>query len=442
MGYVPSTLEERQRMLETIGKKSIDELFSHIPQDIMLGRPLSIPAGLSEIEIRKAMEGIAAKNKIFKTIFRGAGAYNHYIPSVVKHITSKEEFVTAYTPYQAEISQGILQSIFEYQTMICELTGMDTSNASVYDGATAASEAILMCREKNKSKAVISATVNPQTIEVIKTYCEASGTEIIIVPAKNGVTDSEALLASVDKNVGAVYIQQPNYYGVIENADEIGEIAHSAGAKYIMGCNPIALAILKTPGECGADIAVGEGQPLGIPLSFGGPYLGFMACKNAMTRKLPGRIVGETVDINGNRAYVLTLQAREQHIRREKASSSICSNQALCALTASVYMSTMGPNGITEAAKQCLTKAKYAAANISSIKGFELKFNDNFFNEFVTSCSVPVNVVMSKLEENGILGGYPLAGELQGCILWCVTEVNTKAEIDQLIEILKEVSSK
>jgi glycine dehydrogenase subunit 1 len=442
MSYVPSSIKERQKMLETIDKKSMEELFNHIPEEIMLKDDLNIPAGLSEIEVRKKVETIARKNRIFKTIFRGAGAYNHYIPSVVKHIISKEEFVTAYTPYQAEISQGLLQSIFEYQTMICELTGMDVSNASVYDGATAAAEAIVMCKDRRKNKAILSASVNPQTIDVVKTYCKAIGVEIVVVPTKNGVTDLEALASSVDSNTAAVYIQQPNYYGLIEDATKIGEIAHAASAKHIMGCNPISLAIIKTPAECGADIAVGEGQPLGMPLSFGGPYLGYMACKDKLTRKLPGRIVGETVDNEGKKAYVLTLQAREQHIRRDKASSNICSNQALCALTASVYMSTLGQTGMTEVARQCLSKSRYAAEQISKIEGFELKFKGHFFNEFVTTCPIPVDKLMSILEENGILGGYPLQGELENCILWCVTEVNTKEEIDGLVEILKEAVKK
>ena len=438
--YVPSSAEERQEMLKQIGKKSIDELFSHIPENVKLNRPLGIPNGLSEMEVCRKMEAIAAKNVVFKTLFRGAGAYNHYIPSAVKAIASKEEFVTAYTPYQAEISQGLLQSIFEYQTMICELTGMDVSNASVYDGATAAAEAALMCKDRGKSKVLLSATTNPQTIQVVQTYCEAAGMEIVLIPSRDGFINMDALAQALDPSVACVYIQQPNYYGLIEDAAKIGEIAHSASAKYIMGCNPISLAILKSPGECDADIAVGEGQPLGMKLAFGGPYLGFMACRESMTRKLPGRIVGETVDTNGKRAYVLTLQAREQHIRREKASSSICSNQALCALTATVYMATMGPDGMAEVANQCYSKAQYAAEQIGQIAGFRLKYEGLFFNEFVTSCPVPYETVMAKLEEKGILGGYPLTDEKKGDILWCVTEVNTKAEIDELIRILREVA--
>ncbi|MBC7959038.1 MAG: aminomethyl-transferring glycine dehydrogenase subunit GcvPA [Vallitaleaceae bacterium] len=439
--YVPSTIKERQQMLEAIGCSSFEDLFSHIPEKVRLNNPLGIPEGLSEMEVRTAMEEMAHKNTVFKTIFRGAGAYNHYIPSVVKHITSKEEFVTAYTPYQAEMSQGLLQAIFEFQTMVCELTGMAAANASVYDGATAAAEAIMMCKERGKNSALVSETTHPQTLAVIATYCKAIGVEVQLVPVKEGLTDLEALKTLLNKNTACVYIQQPNYYGLIEDADGIGELAHQSDAKYIMGCNPISLAVLKTPSECGADIAVGEGQPLGLPLSFGGPYLGFMTCTASMTRKLPGRIVGETTDLEGKRAFVLTLQAREQHIRREKASSNICSNQALCALTASVYMSAMGPRGLEQVASQCLSKAAYAAGAICSVAGYELKFKGAYFNEFVTNCPVSPDQLMAELEKKGILGGCPLSGDLEGCILWCFTEVNTKAEIDGLVTILREVKA-
>ncbi len=440
--YVPSTQKERAIMLEAIGCSSMEDLFSQIPDQVKLKETLNIPEGLSELEVRKKMEEIAQKNLVFKTIYRGAGAYNHYIPSVVKHITSKEEFVTAYTPYQAEMSQGLLQAIFEYQTMICELTGLATSNASVYDGATAAAEAVMMCKDRGKNKALISGSVHPQTLQVIQTYCKAVGIEVEIIPVKEGLTDLEALNQLMDKNTACVYLQQPNYFGLIEEATQVGEVAHQGGSKFIMNCNPISLALLKTPAECGADIAVGEGQPLGLPLSFGGPYLGFMACTAQMTRKLPGRIVGETTELEGKRAYVLTLQAREQHIRREKASSNICSNQALCALTASVYMSAMGPMGLKEVATQCMSKAQYAADKITAIDGFQLKFGGNFFHEFVLECKIPPTELLTELEKKGILGGYPLAGSLEGCVLWCVTEVNTKREIDELVQLLEEVTAR
>ena len=298
--YVPNTKEEQQAMLQEIGYPSMDDLFRDIPDKVKLDRELDLPDGLSEMEVRKKMEHIAAKNKIYPTIFRGAGAYRHYIPAIVDDVISKENFQTAYTPYQAEISQGILQSIFEYQTMICDLTGMDVSNASVYDGASAAAEGVAMCREKKRNKALVSATVLPWVLETVRTYCFGNGMELEVIPEKDGTTDLEWLKGHLDQETACVLIQHPNYYGTLEPAEAIGRAAHEAGAKFIMSVNPIVLGILKTPGEYGADVAVGEGQPLGLPLAFGGPYLGFMACTRAMMRKLPGRIVGETKDRNGN----------------------------------------------------------------------------------------------------------------------------------------------
>ena len=429
--YIPVNTSEREQMLQTIGLKTVDELFSQIPDEIKIKR-LQLTEGMSELEAGRYISGLADKNIRFKTIFRGAGAYNHYIPSIVKSITGKEEFLTAYTPYQAEISQGILQSIFEYQTMICQLTGMDVSNASVYDGASAAAESVAMCVERKRTKMLVSASVNPMTLSTMQTYCFGSGAELVVVPEKDGVTDMEALKDMVDDTTAGFYMQQPNYYGLIEEAEALGQIVHEAGAKYVMGVNPISLGILKTPAEYGADIAVGEGQPLGMSLAFGGPYLGFMAATSAMQRKLPGRIVGETTDIEGRRAFVLTLQAREQHIRREKASSNVCSNQALCAMTAAVYMAAMGPDGLHQVATQCLSKAHYAAAEISKIPGFELRYKGEFFHEFVTECPGNPSEIMATIEREGILGGNPV----NGGILWCVTEMNTKEDIDKLVNQL------
>ena len=448
--YIPINSSEREQMLETIGLKTVDELFSHIPDEIKV-KKLNLPKGMSEWEVGRFIGSIADKNVRFKTIFRGAGAYHHYIPAIVKSVTGKEEFVTAYTPYQAEISQGILQSIFEYQTMICQLTGMDVSKASVYDGASAAAEAVAMCVERKRVKMLVSASTHPMTLRTMQTYCHGSGVQLVVVPVKDGVTDVDALKSLLDNTTAGFYVQQPNYYGLLEEAETLGQLVHEAGAKYVMGVNPVSLGILKTPAEQGADITVGEGQPLGMPLSFGGPYLGFMACTNALMRRLPGRIVGETVDVAGNRAFVLTLQAREQHIRREKASSNVCSNQALCAMTAAVYMAAMGPDGLRQVATQCLSKARYAASKISEIAGFELRYPGAFFHEFVTECpsyvsgigSAPGNdngtpenttIVLSALEKEGILGGYPV----EKGILWCVTEMNTKEEIDKLVDILKQ----
>lgn len=433
--YVPSTLQERQEMLESIGLSSIDQLFSHIPDELKLKRELNLPSGMSELEVSSAMKKIAAKNVVFASIFRGAGAYDHYIPSIVKSVTGKEEFLTAYTPYQAEISQGVLQSIFEYQTMICELTGMDVSNASVYDGATAAAEAVNMCCERSRKVVFCSAAAHPDTIAVVKTYCWAAGHELVLLPVKDGKTDLDAMASQLDKKTSAcLYLQSPNFFGQLEEMEKAAEMIHSVGAKLIAGCNPIALGLLKIPAEQGADIAVGEGQPLGMPLSFGGPYLGFMAATQAMMRKLPGRIVGETVDVDGKRAFVLTLQAREQHIRREKASSNICSNQALCALTASVYLATVGPDGLKQAASLCYQKAHYLAQQLCSIPGVSLRYSGTFFHEFVTD-QKDSDKLLSALEQQGILGGYPLA---DGGILWCATEKNTKEEMDRVVEIIRK----
>ena len=433
--YVPSTAQERQEMLASIGLCSIDELFSHIPDSLKRKGELNLPSGKSELEVCRTMEHIAAQNIVFDSIFRGAGAYDHYIPAIVKSVTGKEEFVTAYTPYQAEISQGVLQSIFEYQTMICELTGMDVSNASVYDGATAAAEAVNMCCERSRNVVFCSAAAHPDTIEVVKTYCWASGHEFVLVPAKDGKTDWNSILPQLDKKTSAcLYIQSPNFFGQIEDVQQAAEAVHAVGAKLIMGCNPIALGLYKTPAELGADIAVGEGQPLGMPLSFGGPYLGFMATTKAMMRKLPGRIVGETTDVDGKRAFVLTLQAREQHIRREKASSNICSNQALCAMTAAVYLAAVGPEGLKQVANLCYQKAHYLMQQLTAIPGITLRYQGPFFHEFVTDQG-DANRILLKLEQEGILGGLPLS---DGGILWCATEKNSKEDIDRMVGIIRK----
>lgn len=436
--YIPNSPQEQQEMLNICGFKDFADLFTAIPKEVLLKNGLNLPEGLAELSVKRTMQSLAAQNKVYNQIYRGAGAYNHYIPSAVKAIVSKEEFITAYTPYQAEISQGILQAVFEFQTMICNLTGMHTANASVYDGATAAAEAVAMCHERKRANTVyISATVNPEVIEVIKTYCFGRNIETVIVPAKDGITDCEALSQLIDKEASCFYVQQPNFFGNIEDVSRLGEITHGVKAKFIMGINPISAAILATPAEVGADIAVGEGQPLGLPLSFGGPYLGFMACTEKMMRKLPGRLVGQTIDKDGKRAFVLTLQAREQHIRREKASSNVCSNQQLCALTASVYLSTMGAEGLIETAQQCTAKAHYLASQLANI-GLQLKYQQEFFHEFITVSDIKAQYILAVLEKHGILGGLPLN---EHEILWCCTELNTKDEIDALVQLVKSIKS-
>ena len=436
--FVPGTQAEREQMLKAIGMEREEQLYADVPEQMLLREPLNIPSGMSELEVRNRMMELAEKNRVYKTILRGAGAYDHYIPSIVKYIPAKEEFLTAYTPYQAEMSQGVLQSIFEYQTMICQLTGMDASNASVYDGATAAAEAAAMCRDRKRSVTLVSAAVHPDSINTIRTYCYGSNTELRIVPCKDGKTDLDALKEMLTADVASLVLQQPNFFGQLEDAKAIGEAVHAAKAMFILSCDPISLAILPTPKELGADVMVGEGQCLGLPIAWGGPYLGIMATLSKHIRKLPGRIVGETADHDGNKAYVLSLQAREQHIRREKASSNICSNEALCALTAGLYMATMGPEGMKEAARQTTAKAHYLQAELCKLSGVSLKYQGAFYQEFVTVLPKR-DAVLAALEAAGILGGLPL-GENE--ILWCATEKITRAELDQAVSIVKEVLAK
>ena len=438
--YVPNTTKEQEEMLKAAGYASFDDMFSCIPDELKLGRELDLPSGMGELKVAARMEEIAEKNKVFKHIFRGAGSYNHYIPAIVGSVTGKEEFLTAYTPYQAEISQGILQSIFEYQTMICELTGMDVSNASVYDGGTAAAEAIAMCQDRKHSNAYVSATTNPHVCSVMATYAFGSDTKLETIPEKDGVTDIDALkeILAGDEKAAMVYVQMPNYYGIYEDVEAIAAVVHEAGAKLVVGVNPTALGLIKTPRELGADVAVGDGQPLGMPMAYGGPYVGFMATTEKMTRNLPGRIVGETMDHDGNRAYVLTLQAREQHIRREKASSNICSNQALCALTVGVYLSSVGAEGLKEIATQCTSKAHYLKDRLAQA-GLEPAYDKEFFHEFVTKCPVDAKKLVEALKEEDILAGLPLD---DGRILWCATEMNTKEEIDALADAVKDLIGK
>ena len=436
--YVPGTRAEREQMLKAIGMEREVELYADVPEQMLLREPLNIPSGMSELEVRSRMEELAAKNKVYRTVLRGAGAYDHYIPSIVKYIPAKEEFLTAYTPYQAEMSQGILQSIFEYQTMICQLTGMDVSNASVYDGATAAAEAASMCRDRKRTVTLVSAAVHPDTISTIRTYCHGANAEVRIVPCRDGVTDAAALKEMLTPDVASFIVQQPNFFGCIEDAKALGELVHEAKAMYVMSCDPISLALLPTPRESGADVMVGEGQCLGLPLAWGGPYLGIMATTAKHMRKLPGRIVGQTVDSKGERCFVLSLQAREQHIRREKASSNICSNEALCALTAGLYLATMGPEGLKEAARQTAAKAHYLCGELCRLEGVSLKYPGPFYQEFVTVLPKRDDV-LEALDAAGILGGLPL-GEDE--ILWCATEKVTKAELDRAVSVVKEVLAK
>ena len=423
-------------MLKEIGYKDFDDLFKVIPDEAKVKGELNLPEGMSEIEVDRKVQGLADKNVVFRSIFRGAGAYNHYVPSAVDAIANKEEFLTAYTPYQAEISQGILQSIFEYQTMIAEITGMDIANASLYDGASAAAEACWMCKDRKHSTIYVSGAVDGRIQEVINTYSFGRESKVVVVPEKDGVTDAVALkkLLSDDPEASCFLVQYPNFYGVIEDVDELCKITHDAGAKFIMYCQPLALGALRSPGEIGADIAVGEGQPLGLGLEFGGPYLGYLSTKEENMRSIPGRLIGETVDTRGERGFVLTIQAREQHIRREKASSNVCSNEAWCALRAGIYLSTIGPKGFEDVATLCSSKAHYLADELEKI-GMKRVYKGEFWNEFVTTCP-DAEKLNKALEKKGILGGLPVEG---GNILWCCTELNSKEDIDEVVAIAKEV---
>ncbi|MEA5047963.1 MAG: aminomethyl-transferring glycine dehydrogenase subunit GcvPA [Eubacteriales bacterium] len=437
--FLPSTEAQRREMLKAVGVSSVEDLYGEIPEALRkkaADAAASMPKGVSEFEALAQMKKLSGKNRVFDAIFRGAGAYWHYIPAVVSRVAAKEAFVTAYTPYQPEISQGVLQTIFEYQTILCELTGMDAGNASVYDGATAAAEAAAMCRERSRRVTLLAGGLNPDSTETVKTYCFGANEPYALVPNRDGRLDLTALKAALNDGVASLILQSPNYYGILEDVPAIAGLVHAAGAKLVLSMNPIAMALLRSPAENGADVAIGDGQPLGIPLGFGGPYLGFMACKKDMVRKLPGRIVGQTTDAAGRRCFVLTLQAREQHIRREKASSNICSNQALCALTAAAYCSAMGPQGMQEVASACCDNAHSLASRLGEIAGFELEYPEApFFHEFVTKCPVPAERVVKALEEKGILGGLPVANG----ILWCATERNTVSQIDMLIDTVKAV---
>lgn len=435
--YVPNTVAERKEMLKTIGLNSMDELFGDIPEELKLARPLDLPAPLSEMELRDLIIGYALQDDSNGLLFRGAGVYNHYIPALIPQLLSRSEFYTAYTPYQAEMSQGMLQSIFEWQTVICNLTGMEASNASVYDGATAAAESLIMLANiKRKQKVLYSAALNPGVIRTMKTYAHCRNIELVEIPVnKDGITDMDALCAALPESAGYI-AAQPNYFGCIENMDAISEIVHANKALLVSYCNPISLGVIKRPGDYGADIAIGDTQPMGIPMNFGGPYAGFMATTNKNIRNLPGRIVGETVDGEGNRVYVLTLQAREQHIRRDKASSNICSNEMLEAIASTIYACTMGPDGIKEVGEQNIAKAHYLANELCKLPGIRMRYNSPFFNEFVIDTDTDAQKLNDELKECGIIGGLVLE---DGGMLWCATEMVSKEDMDFVVDRLKEV---
>ena len=434
--YIPNTSQDQKEMLKAIGVQSVDELFADIPANVRFKGNMKLPVGMSEHEITAYMGKLAEKNHTLDkySSYLGAGVYQHYIPSVVNHVISRSEFYTAYTPYQPEISQGELQGIFEFQTLIAELTGMEAANSSMYDGATSLAEAATMAAgATNRTKIVVSQAVHPESRAVLKTYAKGQNLEIVEVNLHNGTTNLDELKNLIDNNTAAVLVQYPNFFGLIEDLAAIEEITHSNKSQFIVSANSMSLPILKSPGEYNADVVVGDNQPMGIPPSFGGPHVGFFATNSKLLRKMPGRIVGQTTDDEGNRGFVLTLQAREQHIRREKATSNICSNQALIALASAVYMNTMGKEGIQEVAKQNLQKAHYAYNVLTSIKGVEPLFEGHFFNEFAIKLPKSVAEVNKQLLKENIIGGYDLSKDypsLDGGMLIAVTEVKTKEEID------------
>jgi len=449
MTYIPHSPKERDAMLAEIGVKSLEDLFRDVPARYRFPK-LDLPGALTEMEAAAELEELATSNENVRTdlvSFLGAGAYNHYIPSVVDHILRRGEFYTAYTPYQPEISQGTLQAIFEYQSLMTALTGMEVSNASHYDGATAVAEAANMAYAQfrgKRTRIVISPSVNPQYREVLRTYTQGMGLELAGDDARANLDASPASLETlIDDNTALVAVQYPDFFGRIYDYTKLIELAHAKGALVCVAANPIALGLLKTPGAMGADMVVGEGQPLGIPLSYGGPYLGFFTTRKQYLHKMAGRLVGETLDSRGQRAFVLTLTAREQHIKRDKATSNICSNQGLLALAAAVYLSVVGQAGLRQVAGLCYHKAHYAAAQIRKLKGYSLCFEAPFFHEFSVCCPRPVEEINNHLLEHGILGGSDLGQDypaLRDRMLVAVTEMNTKDEIDALVEVLSEVS--
>ncbi|HEV3468808.1 MAG TPA: aminomethyl-transferring glycine dehydrogenase subunit GcvPA [Pyrinomonadaceae bacterium] len=449
MRYIPNSPEERQEMLGAIGLDSAEQLFDSVPEGARLSRPLRTPDALSEVELIERFEQMAARNAAARRPgFLGAGAYSHYAPTIIDSLIQRSEFFTAYTPYQPEISQGTLQAIFEFQTLVCQLTGMDVANASMYDGSTAMAEAVLMAERVTRRKRVlVSGAVHPEYLKVAETYVAHAGVELQQLPfeEESGRT-SVGEAAALDKTVAAVVVQSPNFFGCVEDLKALAERAHAVGALLVAVVTESAsFGLLRPPGACGADVVVAEGQSFGVPLSYGGPYVGLFATREQYARQLPGRLAGVAYDRQGRRGFVLTLATREQHIRREKATSNICTNEGLIALAATIYMTTMGRKGLQEVAAQCAQKAAYARRQIASLGGFSLPHSAPVFNEFVVRAPAPAEGLLKRLAaEHNVTGGLPLSRyftDRPNDILVCVTETNKRADIDALVEGLKEVSS-
>jgi glycine dehydrogenase subunit 1 len=448
MSYLSLSDKDKMEMLARVGAASVEDLFCCIPEAVRLKRPLELPAAQSELELVRTIDAVGAKNAYPRHLsFLGGGAYDHFIPTVVDYLSSRGEFVSPYTPYQPEVSQGTLQLIFEFQTLICQLTGLDIANASLYDGSTGTAEAVLMAhRVTNRNKVVLACSLHPQYREVVRTYIKNLGIDAVEVGfGPDGLIDKAELARSLDDKTTAVVYQSPNFLGVIEDIQALSDAAHGVKALSVaVVAEAISLGLLEAPGKLGADIVTGEGQSLGMPMSFGGPYLGFMACKKEFLRQMPGRITGQTVDKDGRRGFVLTLSTREQHIRRERATSNICSNQALCALRATIFMESLGKRGLWELAWQNAQKAAYAAGRLGAVRGVKQRFTGPTFNEFVVELPKPWPAVDAALREKGIVGGLGLESvypEVKNAILVCITELRTKDEIDRLARTLEEVLS-
>jgi len=439
MSYVLNTPDDQQAMLKRIGVDSIDALFQHVPAPVRLKRPLAIPPALSEIELTQHMQRLAGRNQAADTAvcFLGGGSYDHFIPAVVDAVAGRSEFYTAYTPYQAEASQGSLQAFFEFQTLICQLTGLDVANASLYEGGSGVAEAVIMALNvtPKRHKVLIAESVHPEYRLTLATYLANLDAQVVTLPTPHGTLDPDALKQAIDDQTVCVVVQHPNFFGCLEEVEAISAAAHAKGALFIVSFDPISLGLLKRPGQYGADIAVAEGQSLGNPMTYGGPYLGLLACREEYVRKMPGRLVGETTDRNGKRCWVLTLQTREQHIRREKATSNICTNQGLMALKATVYLTALGPQGLKETAELCTRKAHYAAEQLARIDGVRLKFDKPFFKEFTIDVGKETSALLHRLLESGYHAGLPLGAwypQFGDCITLAVTEKRTRAEIDGL----------
>ena len=433
--YFPHTASDIETMLAKVGVKSLDELYADVPEQIRFRGDYRLPSEMSELEVRQLFEQLGAQNKPLKC-FAGAGVYDHYTPSVIPNLLNRSEFLTSYTPYQAEISQGTLHYIFEFQSMMAELTGMDIANASMYDGTTATAEAVMMAVAAGKKQrtVLVSETIDPKTLAVVRTYAHFHDIRLVMIPAEEGVTSRKELEAMIAQHdVAAVLVQQPNFYGIVEDYTGFAESAHNRKALFIINSIIADLALLKTPGEWGADIAVGDAQSLGIPMQFGGPYVGYLCCTEKLLRKMPGRIVGKTVDNRGQRAFVLTLQAREQHIRRQKATSNICSNQSLMALFVTIYCALMGKQGLQEAAQLSYAGAHYLCEKLVATGHFRLAYEQPFFNEFVVDYDGDLDELQRRFTANGFFGGLKVG---DGQLMFAVTEKRTKEEIDQLIDLI------